>query len=177
MKTRTKVIIAILVGLFGLTLLISGSYKVKIAPEEVKEHIQPSVIKIEEQNKEETTNTNTNIPKKQKSAKKGVKSSFTIKVEKDRLIEYAKEKVIATWGIEEWQPFYNIIEKESSWNPNAINKKSGACGLFQMKPCSKANKDYKTSYKAQIRDGINYILIRYNKPSNAWKFWQQHKWY
>ena len=177
MKTRTKVIIAILVGLFGLTLLISGSYKVKIVPEETKEHIQPSVMQKEEQIKSETTNTNRNIPKKQKSAKKVVKTSFNIKVEKERLIEYAKEKVVATWGIEEWQPFYNIIEKESSWNPNAINKKSGACGLFQMNPCSKVNKDYKTSYKAQIRDGINYILNRYGKPSNAWNFWQKHKWY
>lgn len=30
-----------------------------------------------------------------------------------------------------------IIGKESGWNPNAINRNSGACGLAQAYPCSK----------------------------------------
>lgn len=36
------------------------------------------------------------------------------------------------WGYADW-----LVQKESGWNPNAINKYSGACGLAQALPCSK----------------------------------------
>lgn len=36
------------------------------------------------------------------------------------------------WGYAEW-----LVAKESGWNPNAVNKSSGACGLAQALPCSK----------------------------------------
>lgn len=36
------------------------------------------------------------------------------------------------WGYADW-----LVQKESSWNPNAMNKASGACGLAQALPCSK----------------------------------------
>lgn len=38
----------------------------------------------------------------------------------------------ANWGYADW-----LVQKESGWNPNAINKSSGACGLAQALPCSK----------------------------------------
>lgn len=36
------------------------------------------------------------------------------------------------WGYADW-----LVNKESTWNPNAVNKSSGACGLAQALPCSK----------------------------------------
>ncbi len=38
----------------------------------------------------------------------------------------------ADWGYVDW-----LVQKESGWNPNAVNKHSGACGLAQALPCSK----------------------------------------
>lgn len=36
------------------------------------------------------------------------------------------------WGYAEW-----LVAKESGWNPNAVNRSSGACGLAQALPCGK----------------------------------------
>lgn len=90
---------------------------------------------------------------------------------------YAKNKVIARWNESEWKAFENIVQRESGWNANSINKSSGACGLFQMYPCSKTNAAYKTSYEAQVDAGINYIASRYKTPNKAWNFWKTHHWY
>ena len=84
------------------------------------------------------------------------------------------------WSSSDYEATVNILIKESGINPNSVNKSSGACGLFQAHPCKKAIKqypDYMTNYKSQVKWGLNYIKGRYKTPSNAWEFWQQHKWY
>ncbi len=50
-----------------------------------------------------------------------------------------KDEWLAASGIprEEWGYVDSIVQRESGWNPNAINKSSGACGLAQALPCSK----------------------------------------
>lgn len=95
---------------------------------------------------------------------------------------YAKNLCINTYGWTEndFNCLVKLVEKESNWNPNAINKSSGAAGLFQALPASKMaseGSDYMTNYKTQVKWGLKYIKNRYGTPSNAWAFWQQHKWY
>lgn len=113
---------------------------------------------------------------KKKTTKKKVQS-FNIKASKAEMQAYAKQLVIEKWGEEHWDAFNNIVIHESGWNPNSINKKSGACGLFQFVPCSKGGSAYKTNYKVQIQKGIEYISARYGTPQKAWAFWQKHHWY
>lgn len=50
-----------------------------------------------------------------------------------------KEEWIKAAGIPEsqWSYVDFLVGKESSWNPNAINPSSGACGLGQQLPCGK----------------------------------------
>lgn len=36
------------------------------------------------------------------------------------------------WGYADW-----LVQRESGWNPNAVNRSSGACGLGQQLPCGK----------------------------------------
>ena len=36
------------------------------------------------------------------------------------------------WGYADW-----LVKKESGWNPNAVNRSNGACGLAQALPCGK----------------------------------------
>lgn len=95
---------------------------------------------------------------------------------------YAKDLCINTYGWSEndFNCLVKLVEKESSWNPNAVNKSSGAAGLFQALPASKMaseGSDYMTNYKTQIRWGLKYITNRYGTPSNAWAHSQQKGWY
>lgn len=175
-KKIILIIITIIVGLVGMLVLISGLFNKK----------QPTIL-------DDTTTTieleviKTNIPRKQKKAKKVVKTSkkttkkkvsaMNVKASKSEMQEYAYQRVVQIWGKEHWDSFYQLVSHESGWNPNSVNKKTNACGLFQFVPCSKGGKAYKTDYKVQIEKGIQYISARYGNPNKAWSFWKQHHWY
>ncbi|MEU3572405.1 transglycosylase SLT domain-containing protein [Kitasatospora sp. NPDC036755] len=78
------------------------------------------------------------------------------------------------------QCFSNIVFRESSWNPLAVNASSGAYGLVQALPGSKmasAGADWRTNPATQIKWGLNYMNTRYGSPCAAWSFWQTHHWY
>ena len=89
------------------------------------------------------------------------------------------------WKMSEWKCLRNIWQKESRFNPKALNKSSGAYGIAQFMPPTWGNyKVEKTAEaKLQIKYGLRYILKRYgdeNDPNgacNAWRFWQEKKWY
>lgn len=84
------------------------------------------------------------------------------------------------WSEADYQALVLLWYRESSWNPYAVNKKSGACGIPQSLPCSKMKSegaDYKTNYKTQIKWGLKYIKNRYGSPSGAWSHSQRKGWY
>lgn len=99
-----------------------------------------------------------------------------------RATTYVKNDVVALartlnaqrFGDQHWDALYNIIVRESGWNINAINRSSGACGLFQALPCSKMGG---MEVNNQLNWGLSYIANRYGTPTGAWKFWQAHGWY
>lgn len=53
-----------------------------------------------------------------------------------------------------------LVMRESSWNPNAINPTSGACGLVQALPCSKLGSNWNDPVTALIW-GQQYVNERY----------------
>ena len=122
-----------------------------------------------------------NSVKKKTSKKKYVKVPKRIRYNVGEIQSYAHSLVIEYgWSEEDYQALVHIVYKESSWNPYAVNKKSGSCGLFQAYPCSKMakyGKDYRTNYKTQMKFGFEYIKARYGNPQSAWAFWQKHHWY
>jgi uncharacterized protein YabE (DUF348 family) len=75
------------------------------------------------------------------------------------------------FGIAEW-----LIQKESGWNPNAVNKSSGACGLVQALPCSKLGPNWNDPVVA-LRWGDAYVKGRYGSWSGAYAFWSANHWY
>lgn len=75
------------------------------------------------------------------------------------------------FGIAEW-----LIQKESGWNPNAVNKSSGACGLVQALPCSKLGPNWNDPVVA-LRWGDAYVKGRYGGWSGAYAFWTKNRWY
>ena len=126
--------------------------------------------------------------KKVKSAKKKVvkkkatkKTKYNYRYNVGEIQSYAHSLVLQYgWTEADYQALVLLVNRESSWNPYAVNKKSKACGLFQAYPCSKMakyGKDYRTNYKVQIAWGMDYIKNRYKTPSQAWSFWQSHHWY
>jgi len=67
---------------------------------------------------------------------------------------------------------------ESNWNPNDVNKSSGACGIPQAYPCKKiVQSEGSNDWKAQIRWGIKYINNRYKNPCSAWNHFKNRRWY
>ena len=175
-KKIILIIITIIVGLVGMLVLISGLFNKK----------QPTIL-------DDTTTTieleviNTNIPRKQKKAKKVLKttkkttkkkvSAMNVKASKSEMQEYAKSYI---GNDKEYEAFDFIITHESGWNPNSINKKSNATGLCQSLPGSKMKSegaDWKTNYKTQVRWCVKYCQVRYGSIQKAKQFWLKHHWF
>lgn len=121
-----------------------------------------------------------NSVKKKTSKKKYVKVPKRIRYNVGEIQSYAHQLVLSYgWSEADYQALVLLWYRESSWNPNAVNKKSGACGIPQANPCSKASKgtDYRTNWRTQVRWGLNYIKKRYGSPSEAWSHSQRIGWY
>lgn len=84
------------------------------------------------------------------------------------------------WGSgPQWDALSALVQKESSWNPNAQNPTSTAYGLFQFLNGTWAQTGIgKTSDPAlQTEAGLRYIKGRYGTPSGALAFHNRNNWY
>jgi hypothetical protein len=75
------------------------------------------------------------------------------------------------WNGKELGCLKRLWGKESAWNHLADNPNSTAFGIAQI-----LGEDSKDPME-QIRNGLRYIVHRYDKPCNAWNYWQRHNWY
>lgn len=71
---------------------------------------------------------------------------------------------------------YDLICRESSFNPTIINKSSGACGLAQALPCSKMKCDL-ADVDCQLKWIGTYVEDRYGSFQEAINFHDQMNWY
>ena len=74
----------------------------------------------------------------------------------------------------------SLWERESSWNYQAYNCRSGATGIPQSLPGSKmasVGADWQTNAATQIRWGLDYIAGSYGSPCGAWGHSQATNWY
>lgn len=132
-----------------------------------------------------STTTQTTSKTTKKTTKKTTQiTKFNVIATQKEMLDYTLQEVLNMgWNSSEYEIVVKLVSHESGWNPNDVNKKSGACGLFQAHPCSKVFKqypDYTTNYKSQIKWGLNYIKEKYKTPSEAWDFWLRQKpyhWY
>lgn len=69
-----------------------------------------------------------------------------------------------------------LIQRESGWNPTAVNASSGACGLVQALPCSKLGANWSDPVNA-LRWGDNYVKNRYGGWSQALAHSDANGWY
>jgi uncharacterized protein YabE (DUF348 family) len=76
-----------------------------------------------------------------------------------------------SWGYADF-----MVGKESGWNPNAVNRSSGACGLAQALPCSKVpGNPYDPTNSLNWMNG--YVNGRYGGWEGAYSFWTKNRWY
>jgi len=89
-----------------------------------------------------------------------------------------KESWLRASGIpeSEWWAVDIIVNKESTWNANAVNPNGGACGLLQQLPCGKWAHQWNDPIGALI-DGNNYVLARYGSWAGAVEFHKINNWY
>lgn len=83
------------------------------------------------------------------------------------------------WSMQEWQCLRFVWNKESHFNPKALNMHSGAYGIAQFLPSTWGNyKVTKTeSAQLQIQYGLRYIQKRYGSACGAKAFWIKNGWY
>ncbi len=96
--------------------------------------------------------------------------------------QYAYDRVIKKyhWTANDYKFLVKLWNYESHWNAKAYNRRSGACGIAQARPCSKMKKygrDYRTNCKVQINWGLDYIKKRYKTPTKAWQSILKRGWY
>lgn len=98
----------------------------------------------------------------------------------DVVTEMQRQAGLRGWGTgAQWAALSWIIDRESSWNPNAQNPTSTAYGLFQFLDSTWAGTGIpKTSnFVQQIIAGLRYIASRYGTPLGAQSFWQANGYY
>ena len=88
---------------------------------------------------------------------------------------YLKQNVPA----KELQCYFNIIDKESKWNPLADNPKSTAFGLGQFLNSTWGLVDTKKTENpyAQLDAMIKYVNLVYEDGCKAWNFRKYKGWY
>ena len=79
-------------------------------------------------------------------------------------------------GITDVENAYYIVMKESTCNPNARNKSSGACGLVQANPCSKLGGNWSDPVHA-LKWADSYVSSRYGSWAGAVAHSRKHGWY
>ena len=90
----------------------------------------------------------------------------------------SKADWLAASGIpeHEWSYVDAIVARESGWNPNAVNKSSGACGLGQQLPCGKWAGAWNDPVAA-LRAMNGYVHGRYGGWQQAVAFWEANHYY
>lgn len=88
--------------------------------------------------------------------------------------ELGKIAAAKNWNAADWRW---IVQHESSGDPNAVNKSSGASGLGQMLGGNIAKYNGRGNPIEQIQGMGRYIEDRYRNPTAARRFWEAHNWY
>jgi hypothetical protein len=92
---------------------------------------------------------------------------------------YAFEKVLQTWGSEQWFFFEDLIERESQWKNTAQNPNSTAYGIgqflrstWEIVGCEKTD-----NAEIQVDCTIRYVSKRYSTPEKAIDFHNKNNFY
>lgn len=88
---------------------------------------------------------------------------------------YARSMV----SVEEYVALHELIMRESSWNPDARNRKSSAYGLGQLVDQTWKDLDIEKSddFRIQLIAAHKYVMQRYGSWVKALEFHKRHGYY
>ena len=88
---------------------------------------------------------------------------------------YARSMV----SVEEYAALHELIMRESSWNPDARNRKSTAYGLGQFvdKTWDLVGIEKSDDYRIQLIAAHKYVIMRYGSWVKALEHHKQNGWY
>lgn len=94
----------------------------------------------------------------------------------------ARRMIEQRWGEAQWPYFNDLVQRESGWDPSAVNPTSGAAGLAQALPPSKYPPGAwpytgKESAIKQLQWMVGYVAERYGTPAGAIAFHNANNWY
>ena len=84
------------------------------------------------------------------------------------------------WSSTEFSCLNQLWTKESNWNYQARNPRTGAHGIPQAYPANRMeiiSSDWRKNPVTQMRWGLRYIEIRYDNPCKAWKKFKRSNYY
>lgn len=115
---------------------------------------------------------------KEKKSEETKKAATKVEAPKKTSRSGGKYDWMRAAGIPEsqWQYVDYIVSRESGWNPRAVNRSSGACGLVQALPCSKLGSNWSDPVHA-LKWQYSYVKSRYGGYAGAYSFWQRNHWY
>jgi hypothetical protein len=188
-NNKLKVVVSILLAITGtviFTLAYQYSHQAKLEAEFNKKQTELQQL---QQLHQETINGSKEQQERIKQLEAELQAkkerANTLAVLKQRTASASSVKVTGTkadWmraaGIpqSQWQYVDYIVSKESGWNPNAVNKSSGACSLAQSLPCSKIGPNWNDPVVA-LKWQYNYVNARYGGYAGAYTFWLNNHWY
>lgn len=141
--------------------------------------IQPQLVKREEQIRVENERLAAEQAQAEAKAKQAaVAASVAVKPAPIAQPSGTKADWMRAAGIPEvhWAYVDMIVTRESGWNPNAVNRGSGACGLGQQLPCGKWAGAWNDPVAALVAM-TGYVNSRYGGWAGAVAFWNANHWY
>lgn len=97
---------------------------------------------------------------------------FTPKEKAKMLAKSKIQKMYPKTWKKEWSALAKLWGKESAWNYRADNPHSTAYGIAQV-----LKTPHGSTIEYQVRQGLKYIVHRYERPTRAWDFWQRNNYY
>lgn len=181
MKTKEKIILTIIILIM---LLGSIRFIYNILPSKKRKQ-NNTTMSILTTTTSETTTSSTTTRQTTKTSKKSFKKKSNGYTKKDFNITYSVQEIkeylqimVSAYGYsnEHYDCAVKLMSRESNFNPNSVNRRSGACGLAQANPCNNKKVQYQYTYdwKYQVRWYLDYIKNRYKTPCNAWKHFRNH---
>lgn len=162
-------------GIGNIDVIIAG--QTLVISEDAQGHTQVEVQAEKPAPKQEVKQEVKATPAPKAEVKQEVKATPVTETSDART---AFNQIVAEKGLtqSEADGWAMIINRESSWNPQATNPTSGAYGLAQALPASKMSShgDY-TKPTVQLRWMYDYMVNRYGSIQGAVNFWNANHWY
>jgi len=108
-----------------------------------------------------------------------LKGYVSAPIKQQRVPDTARSYARSMVSVKEYEALHELIMLESSWNPDAQNKKSTAYGLGQLldQTWEQVGIEKSADYRIQLIASHKYVMMRYGSWVKALAHHKQYGWY